>query len=127
MKAGTQAERTGPRHATEWESAELVERFELLESRVKALQEERERLRTELRIAQLWVKELALWLDEALARKGVRALQPPGLALAPETLTVLREENERALPWARLATLGALVTAPWAMIALLVWLLWFVV
>jgi hypothetical protein len=49
----------------EWADAELVEQVELLEARLANLESERSRLETELFIAQGWVKELALWLDEA--------------------------------------------------------------
>lgn len=48
----------------EWQDVELVE---LLQSRIQDLEGERARLRTELMIAESWVKELARWIDEAQA------------------------------------------------------------
>jgi hypothetical protein len=105
----------------DWEDAELVEQLEALRSRVRDLEAERDQLRTDLRIAQLWVKELALWLEEAQAHTGGTALQPSGLALAPETLLALREWEPT--PWRRVASLGAIVVAPWAILAVIAWLL----
>jgi hypothetical protein len=61
----------------EWADAALVEQVELLEAQVASLETERSRLETELSIAQRWVKELALWLDEAQL--------PTGVKLAPGT------------------------------------------
>ena len=48
----------------EWADAALVEQLELLEAKLASLETERGRLETELYIAQNWVKELALWLDD---------------------------------------------------------------
>jgi len=55
----------------EWADAALVEQLELLEAKLASLETERGRLETELYIAQSWVKELALWLDEAQLPSGV--------------------------------------------------------
>jgi hypothetical protein len=57
----------------EWADAALVEQLELLEAKLASLETERGRLETELYIAQSWVKELALWLDEAQLPTGVEA------------------------------------------------------
>lgn len=124
MKPITPVAGAGAGRETEWEYAELIERVEIAESRVDDLRAERERLRTELRIAQLWVKELALWLDEAQTRTGGKALRPASLALAPGTLALVRQREAEPIPWRRLATVGAIVTAPWALVAGLVWLVW---
>lgn len=48
---------------------DLAARVVMAEARVKRLHEQLERTRTELRVAQLWVKELALWLDESCAEE----------------------------------------------------------
>jgi hypothetical protein len=48
---------------SDWSHADLRDRVEYLESRVSELTAERERLRTELTVSRLWVKELALWLE----------------------------------------------------------------
>jgi hypothetical protein len=56
----------------EWADAALVEQVELLEAQLASLETERGRLETELYIAQSWVKELALWLDEAQLPTGVK-------------------------------------------------------
>jgi hypothetical protein len=56
----------------EWADAALVEQVELLEAQLASLETERSRLETELSIAQRWVKELALWLDEAELPTGVK-------------------------------------------------------
>jgi hypothetical protein len=58
----------------EWADAALVEQVELLEAQLASLETERGRLETELYIAQSWVKELALWLDEAQLPTGVKPL-----------------------------------------------------
>jgi len=67
----------GPRasaHEQEWVDAEFVEHVELLEAQVASLETERDRLEFELSVAQSWVKELALWVDEAQMRTGEKAL-----------------------------------------------------
>jgi hypothetical protein len=64
----------------EWADAALVERLELLEAKLASLETERGRLETELYIAQSWVKELALWLDEAQLPTGVKPVPgTPGM------------------------------------------------
>jgi hypothetical protein len=122
VKPATLTHKTVTGRGTEWEYAELVERVEVAESRAAELCSERDRLLTELRVAQLWVKELTLWLDEAQVRTGGRALAPPGLALAPRTVAALRRHAEEPVPWRRLAAVSAIVAAPWALLAALVWL-----
>jgi hypothetical protein len=122
VKPATPTQRTVTGRETEWASAELVERLEVAQSRAAELRSERDRLLTELRVAQLWVKELALWLDDAQARTGGRALAPPGLALGPRTVAALRRHAEEPVPWRRLAAVSAIVAAPWALLAALVWL-----
>ncbi len=62
-----------------WADAALVEQVELLEAQLASLETERGRLETELYIAQSWVKELALWLDEA---------QLAGTALPPRKVGI---------------------------------------
>jgi hypothetical protein len=119
----TPAAPTSGGYQIEWEDAELVEELEALRSRVRDLEAERDQLRTDLRVAQLWVKELAIWLEEAQARTGGTALQPSGLALAPETLLALRQWEAAPTPWRRFASLGAIVLAPWATLGLVAWLL----
>ena len=59
----------------EWADAALVEQVELLEAQVASLETERGRLETELFIAQSWVKELALWMDEAQLPSGVKPVR----------------------------------------------------
>ncbi len=126
MRATTHARAQRGTHEAEWRNAELAERVELLESQVKALRVERERLWTDLRVAQLWVKELTLWLDEAQTRMGDAALLLPAPELSPETLAALREHEKAHTPWRRLATVAAVATVPWAIIAGIVSLIWFV-
>jgi hypothetical protein len=67
----------------EWADAALVEQLELLEAKLASLEAERGRLETELYIAQSWVKELALWLDEAQPPTGVKpAPGTPGMTVS---------------------------------------------
>jgi hypothetical protein len=122
VKLTSPAARTSLGHDGEWEYAGLVEQLETLESRVDDLRAERDRLRTDLRIAQLWVKELALWLDEAHAQSREAAFGLAGLAPAPELLATLHEREAEPILWGRVASIGALVTAPWAILAGLAWL-----
>lgn len=124
MQPFTPAAPANVSHVTEWEYAELIEQGEVLQAELRDLRAERDRLRTDLRVAQLWVKELALWLDEAQARTGGAALGPERLALAPEALVALQEWNAEPTPWRRVAFIGAVVTAPWAILAGLAWLVW---
>lgn len=64
----------------EWADAALVEQLELLEAKLASLETERGRLETELYIAQSWVKELALWLDEAQLSAGMKPVPgTPGM------------------------------------------------
>jgi hypothetical protein len=128
VRATTHARAQRGTHEAEWRNAELAERVELLESQVKALRVERERLWTDLRVAQLWVKELTLWLDEAQTRMGDAALLLPTPApeLSPETLAALREHEKTPMPWRRMATVAAVAMVPWALIAGIVSLIWFV-
>lgn len=103
----------------EADSAELNERIEMLEAGLRGLRAERERLATELLVAESWVKELALWLDEA--RTGGTALPPPTPpaepVLSPHTVRLLDEARQRSLPWGKVARLVGLVALPWALIA----------
>jgi hypothetical protein len=64
----------------EWSHADRREHVEYLEERVSELTVELERIKTELTIARLWVKELALWLDTAppkqnVLRRGISSLR----------------------------------------------------
>jgi hypothetical protein len=54
----------------EWSHADGREQVEFLENRVSELTLELERLKTELTVSRLWVKELALWLDMAQAKRN---------------------------------------------------------
>ena len=51
-------------------------KVELLEAKLASLETERGRLETELVIAKSWVKELALWMDEA--QQATRVEPVPG-------------------------------------------------
>jgi hypothetical protein len=66
----------------EWSHADRREDVEFLEERVSELTVELERIKTELTIARLWVKELALWLDTA----------PPKQNFLRRAIGSLREE-----------------------------------
>lgn len=116
-------------HESEWLGAELVERIELLEAQVAALERERTRLETELVVARSWVKELALWLDEAQARTGGRALPATDPArlegfLAPETIRLLSDVERPRAEWRRVLAFAALVLAPWVVIGLSAYVAW---
>ena len=109
--------------------AELVEHVELLEAQVASLDTERELLNTELSIARSWVKELALWLDEAQTRTGGNAL--PAMSaddlvgiLSPRTVRLLQEEKTAPIDQGRLALLSGFVVAPWAVLGSLVYAAW---
>jgi hypothetical protein len=54
-----------------WSHADRRENVEFLEERVSELTVELERIKTELTIARLWVKELALWLDTAQPKQNL--------------------------------------------------------
>jgi len=69
----------------EWADAALIEQVELLDAQLASLETERSRLETELFIAQSWVKELALWLDEAAAHRSEARPWDAGENLEPLT------------------------------------------
>jgi len=98
----------------EWVDAELVEQVELLEAQVASLDSERSRLETELSIAQRWVKELALWLDEAQMPTDVRPV--PG-ALEED----LEEAQAVPIAWGTVAPLTGLILAPWVVLGALIY------
>ena len=50
-----------------WREAELIDRADEAEAVSVELRAKAQRLETELLIARLWVKELALWLEESPA------------------------------------------------------------
>jgi hypothetical protein len=108
--------------------AELVEQVELLEVQAASLETERDRLATELSIARSWVKELALWLDEAQMRAGRKALPArraddlAGMILSPRTVRLLQEGEAAPIAWGRLALLAGFVLAAWAVFASLVYI-----
>ena len=82
----------------EWVDAELVEHVELLEAEVASLETERELFKTELSIARSWVKELALWLDEAQMRTGGKTLSAMSAddlvgIFSPRTVRLLQEKE----------------------------------
>jgi hypothetical protein len=112
----------------EWADAELVEQVELLEVQVASLETERDRLATELSIARSWVKELALWLDEAQMRTGRKALPArrvdglAGMILSPRTVRLLQEGEAAPIAWGRLALFAGFVLAAWAVLASLVFI-----
>ncbi len=89
----------------EWADAELLEQVELLEVQAASLETERDRLATELSIARSWVKDLALWLDEAQMRTGRKALPAwraddlAGMILSPRTVRLLREGEAAPIAW----------------------------
>jgi len=107
----------------EWVDAELVEQVELLEAKVASLE-------TELSVAQSWVKELALWLDEAQMRTGGKALpavpadELVGIRSSPDTTRLLEEIEATPIAWGRLVVLAGLVLAPWAVLGSLIYLVW---
>jgi hypothetical protein len=113
----------------EWVDAELVEHVELLEARVASLETERDLLNTELSIARSWVKELALWLDEAQMRTGGKTLPPMsgddlvGI-FSPHTVRLLQEKETAPIDRKRLALLSGFVLAPWAVLGSLVYVAW---
>jgi hypothetical protein len=113
----------------EWVDAELVEHVELLEAEVASLETERELLKTELSIARSWVKELALWLDEAQMRAGGKTL--PAMSaddlvgiLSPRTVRLLQEKETAPIDRGRLALLSGFALAPWAVLGSLVYAAW---
>jgi hypothetical protein len=113
----------------EWVDAELVEHVELLEAEVASLETERELLKTELSIARSWVKDLALWLDEAQMRAGGKTL--PAMSaddlvgiLSPRTVRLLQEKETAPIDRRRLALLSGFVLAPWAVLGSLVYVAW---
>jgi hypothetical protein len=113
----------------EWVDAELVDHVELLEAEVASLETERELLKTELSIARSWVKDLALWLDEAQMRAGGKTL--PAMSaddlvgiLSPRTVRLLQEKETAPIDRRRLALLSGFVLAPWAVLGSLVYVAW---
>ena len=114
-------------HEHEWFDAELADRVELLEAHVVSLETERGRLETELSIAQSWVKELALWLDDA--QRPTRAKPIPvasaddlgEILLSPSTARALRDAEAVPTAWGTVALLAGLVLAPWAVLGALVY------
>lgn len=114
----------------EWADAELVEQVELLEAQAASLETERARLATELSNARSWVKELALWPDEAQMRTGRKALPEwraddlAGMILSPRTVRLLQEGEAAPIGWGRLTRLAGFVLAPWAVLGSLVYVAW---
>ena len=113
----------------EWVDAELVEHVELLEARVASLETERELLKTELSIARSWVKELALWLDDAQLRTGgktIPAMSADDLVgiFSPRTVRLLQEKETAPIDRGRLALLSGFVLAPWAVLGSLIYVAW---
>ena len=114
----------------EWADAELLEQVELLEAQAASLETERDRLATELSIARSWVKELALWPDEAQMRTGRKALPAwraddlAGMILSPRTVRLLQEGEAAPIAWGRLARLAGFVLAAWAVLGSLVYVAW---
>ncbi len=114
----------------EWADAALVEQVELLEAQLPSLETERSRLETELSIAQSWVKELALWLDEAQLPTGAKPVPgAPGedleeMLLSPSTARLLEEAEAVPIAWGTIALLTGFVLAPWAVLGSLVYLAW---
>lgn len=107
----------------EWREAGLLDRLERAETKAARLTGECERLETELVIARLWVKELALWLDEAQDRTAGMALSPTSAeeldVLSPQTARLLRTGLEPPLPWRKLVAIAAIAALPWPLLGLL--------
>lgn len=55
----------------EWQQADLAERAEKAEAEAARLRTRVDDLETNLLVARLWVKELALWLDETAAHRRI--------------------------------------------------------
>jgi hypothetical protein len=106
--------------AGEWYDAALIDRAEKAEAEAAELRATLERRETERLIARLWVKELALWFDEANAREGGHpATLLSELRLAPRTESIVRERLGHPRPWRRLATVAAVIAIPWLTLGLI--------
>lgn len=107
-------------HVAPWREAELIDRAEDAEAATVELRARAERLETELLIAHLWVKELALWLEES---PTIPADGRDARKLAPTIQELLDDLPAEPFPWRRLGGLALLVILPWVAIALAVYLL----
>jgi hypothetical protein len=119
--------RTPSASGREADAAELHEQIELLEAHIRSLRAERELRATELLVARSWVKELALWLDEAQQRTGGTALpattpQDQEAFLSPRTIRLLHEAEHGPIRWGNLAIVAALVVVPWAVLGAVAYL-----
>jgi hypothetical protein len=98
----------------EWREVDLVDRAERAEAEAAALKATLERRDTELTIARLWVKELALWLDEARAFEDAPWSTPlSALRLTPRTDPLPDQPPDGPKPGRKLAAGAAIIAAPW--------------
>jgi hypothetical protein len=98
----------------EWREALLVDRAERAEAEAARLQAELEKQTSELLVARLWVKELALSLDESHQRRS--SLSDLG-GLSRETEALLRSRLEEPSPVQKIVIVAGIVAAPWLGIA----------
>jgi len=104
-------------------TAELLDRAEKAEAQVGEANRRLERAETRLLIARLWVKELALWVDEAQGRSRGTALDSNSI-LAWRTRALVREREHKPLPVYRLLAVSGLVALPWAVLAVAAYVVW---
>ena len=111
--------------ADEFDHAALIERIEFLETDLEAVKGERERLKTELVVAQCWVRELATWVEEnappsgAVAREWSRRGEKP---LGSFGLPFPATPAAPPVDW-RAATPALIVLfAPWLLLGLVVYI-----
>jgi hypothetical protein len=108
----------------EWLDAHLQDRIKRLESDLHIARTERERLRSELLMAQSWRREYALWLDEVHVATGERARRPtPETLLGPETLALLKDIAPLSA-WRPVRVVIAAALLPWAIIATAAYGIW---
>lgn len=99
----------------------LIERIEVLEDELKARTEERERLKTELMVAQGWVRELATWVEENAPPVGAVARDRSRRGEKPLGSFGIPLPSTPAVEWRAVTTAGAAVVAPWLVLALVVY------
>jgi hypothetical protein len=97
----------------EWFEAQLIDRAERAEAEAATLRADLERRETELLIARLWVKELALWLEEATQGDRTWPVSSLAVRLSPQAGRASHERLETPHRGRRLATVAAMVATPW--------------